>query len=181
MSQAAFGWRKEVSWWVGGSEAAGFGRAADGWWCSGYWRSLLPAAIRHALMIVSHLLPGRPAASAALSSKTGSSTQISSSRPSAEKPGDRLWCCKPLFHKFFAPLFLYCLFSPLFTFKVPADFFLIPLHPRLPLPPIHLVCSVVHLLHIILFPLCPIYVILLFAGIALILQLLYTQYQHGFS
>ncbi|KAM3596353.1 uncharacterized protein V6R79_013070 [Siganus canaliculatus] len=27
---------------------------------SGYWRSLPPATIRHALMIVSHLLPGRP-------------------------------------------------------------------------------------------------------------------------
>lgn len=113
-------------------------RAADGWWCSGYWCSLPPAAIRHTLMIVSHLLPGRPATSAALSSKTGSSAQILSPWQLAEKPGDRL-CCEPLCHQFFTPLFFHRLSSPLFTFKAPTDCFLISLHRLLPSPLIHLV------------------------------------------
>lgn len=64
----------------------------------------LPAAIRHALMIMSHLLPGRQAASAALSSKTGSATQIPFSRPSPETPVDRL-CRSPFLHQFFSLLF----------------------------------------------------------------------------
>lgn len=64
----------------------------------------LPAAIRHTLMIMSHLLPGRQAASAALSSKTGSTTPIPFSRPSPETPVDRL-CRNPFFHQFCTSLF----------------------------------------------------------------------------
>lgn len=78
----------------------------------------LPAAIRHALMIMSHLLPGRRAGSAALSSKKkknpGSTTQISFSRPSPETPVDRL-CRNP----FSQPFFTLHLPSPRVTPKVP--------------------------------------------------------------
>lgn len=63
----------------------------------------LPAAIRHALMIMSHLLPGRQAASAALSSKTGSTAQIPFSRPAPGTPVDGL-CRSPFFLRFLALL-----------------------------------------------------------------------------
>lgn len=93
-------------------------------------------------MIVSHLLPGRLAASAALSSKTGTSTQIPSSRPLAGKRVDRL-SCESLFYQFLT--FLHLLPSPGFTSKVPADFFLPSPHPCSPLPCVHLVFSEVYL------------------------------------
>lgn len=90
----------------------------------------LPAAIRHTLMIMSHLLPGRQAASAALSSKTGSTTPIPFSRPSPETPVDRL-CRNPFFHQFALSFAFLRLPSTCFTFRVPVDRFLVSLHPLL--------------------------------------------------
>lgn len=139
MSQAAFGRRIKVSWCVGGSEAAGFQREQqmDGD-VAGTGAPCLPAAIRHALMIMSHLLPGRRAATAAAAAAVvalGSKKKI--------KKKNLVATLKSPFHDRLSrravPAILstnssLCSFPcafPVLTFKVPADSFLLSLsiHP----------------------------------------------------
>lgn len=77
----------------------------------------LPASRHHPSRANDRVTPSPRAAnaSAALSSKTGSFTQIPSPRPSAEKPRELQSTLSLIL------LFLHGLPSPLLTFKVPTD------------------------------------------------------------
>lgn len=103
----------------------------------------LPAAIRHALMIMSHLLPGQQASSAALSSNTGSTT------PNPLFTAISCNACGQAVPQSFLPPILHVFLhlpSTRFTFRAPVDHFLVSLHPPLafvlfPLSPLLLLSS----------------------------------------